>query len=78
MKTVKFIDRPCGTGKTSSMIESFEAGKHYFVVVPTIDEVQRVLKDSKVPFTQPEELLNTDTATCNCLTSALMGPNRAI
>jgi hypothetical protein len=62
---VKFLDRPCGTGKSTRMISSFETGKHYFVVVPTIDEVQRVLKESKVPFTQPQELLNTDTETCN-------------
>ena len=55
MNAVKFIDRPCGTGKTTRMINSFCPTEQYLVVVPTLSEVQRVLRDSRVPFTEPDE-----------------------
>jgi len=55
MNKVIFKDRPCGTGKTSQMIESFYPTEQYLVVVPTLSEVERVLSRSKVPFTEPDE-----------------------
>ena len=58
MQTVKFIDRPCGTGKTTQMINNFCSTEQYVVVVPTLSEVQRVLCASKVPFTEPDEHLH--------------------
>ena len=58
MNAVKFIDRPCGTGKTTQMINSFCPMEQYLVVVPTLSEVQRVLNTSKVPFTEPDERLH--------------------
>ena len=58
MNKVKFIDRPCGTGKTTQMINSFCPTEQYLVVVPTLSEVQRVLNTSKVPFTEPDEHLH--------------------
>jgi hypothetical protein len=57
MNAVKFIDRPCGTGKTTRMINSFCPTEQYLVVVPTLSEVQRVLRDSRVPFTEPDDKL---------------------
>ena len=58
MNKVTFIDRPCGTGKTSRMINSFCPTEQYLVVVPTLSEVQRVLNTSKVPFIEPDEHLH--------------------
>ena len=55
MNAVKFTDRPCGTGKTTQMINSFCPTEQYVVVVPTLSEVQRVLNTSKVPFIEPDE-----------------------
>ena len=46
MNAVKFIDRPCGTGKTTQMINSFCPTEQYLVVVPTLSEVERVLRDT--------------------------------
>ena len=57
MNAVKFIDRPCGTGKTTQMINSFCPTEQYLVVVPTLSEVERVLRDSRVPFKEPDEKL---------------------
>ncbi|MBG6203067.1 hypothetical protein IWQ48_004224 [Labrenzia sp. EL_13] len=36
---VKIIDRPCGWGKSSELIKSFERDKRYLVVLPTLDEI---------------------------------------
>ena len=58
MNKVTFIDRPCGTGKTTQMINSFCPTEQYVVVVPTLSEVQRVLNTSKVPFIEPDEHLH--------------------
>lgn len=52
-RVVKIIDRPCGYGKTTDIIASFEKDRKYLVVVPFLDEVERVMGDSKVPFHQP-------------------------
>jgi hypothetical protein len=51
---VRIIDRPCGSGKTTKMLDSFEPHKLYLVVVPLLTEVARVLDQARVPFTAPE------------------------
>jgi hypothetical protein len=52
--TVTFKDRPCGSGKTSDLLESFEPNEKHFVVVPTRDEIDRVLQHASVPFSTPK------------------------
>ncbi len=51
---VRIIDRPCGYGKTTLLLSSFKEDRKYLVVVPTLDEVQRVIQGAKVPFVEPE------------------------
>jgi hypothetical protein len=47
-------DYPCGSGKTSRMLEGFKLSSKYLVVVPYLSEVLRVLEGSKgVLFKQP-------------------------
>ena len=54
MKTkVTIIDQPCGSGKTSRMLKSFQRDLKYLVVVPLLSEVQRVIKDASVEFKEP-------------------------
>ena len=51
---IKIIDKPCGLGKTTSMINGFEPLKKYLVIVPLLTEVQRVIEQSRrVAFVQP-------------------------
>lgn len=51
----KFIDAPCGTGKTSYLLKNFEEDKQYLVIVPVLTEVKRFIKDANVEFSQPSE-----------------------
>lgn len=51
---VRVIDRPCGYGKTTQLLKSFKSDRRYLVVVPTLDEVQRVIDGASVLFVQPE------------------------
>ena len=55
--TVQFTDRACGSGKTKAMYRSFEHGKKYFVVVPTVGERDTVIEspEVKVAFDKPRE-----------------------
>ena len=53
--TVTIRDYPCGSGKTTSMIEGFRSDRKYLVIVPLLTEVDRVVERSKsVPFQQPQ------------------------
>ena len=52
---VRIIDRPCGSGKTTKMLNSFEPERRYLVVVPLLTEVARVLDEACVPFEAPED-----------------------
>ena len=53
-KVIKIIDYPCGSGKTTRMIEGFRPENKYLVVVPYLTEVTRVIEDSKdTEFVQP-------------------------
>jgi hypothetical protein len=51
---IKFMDRPCGAGKTTELLKSFDKGKRYFCVVPTLSEVDRYLNEACVDFVTPE------------------------
>ena len=52
--TVTIRDYPCGSGKTTSMIEGFRSDRKYLVIVPLLTEVDRVVEWSKsIPFQQP-------------------------
>ena len=52
--TVTIRDYPCGSGKTTSMIEGFRSDRKYLVIVPLLTEVKRVIECSKsTPFQQP-------------------------
>ena len=51
--SITIYDRPCGTGKTSRLLNNFEGDQKYLVVVPYLTEVDRVLKGACVHFEQP-------------------------
>ena len=56
MKTtpIKIIDKPCGSGKTTAMINNFNNQDKYLVIVPMLSEVDRIVEGSKeVEFVQP-------------------------
>ena len=54
--TIHIKDRPCGSGKTTSMIEGFQSDRKYLVITPLKTEVRRIIEGSKsVPFQQPHE-----------------------
>ena len=58
---IKIIDRHCGSGKTTAMIEGFSNDNNYLVVVPYVREIERVIRQStKVTFVQPNEEDNDD------------------
>lgn len=46
-------DYPCGSGKTSKMIEGLSYDKKYLIVVPLLSEVERIISLSHVSFHQP-------------------------
>jgi len=56
-------DYPCGSGKTTSMINNFQKEEKYLVILPYLKEVDRVILEScNVPFIQPtstETISNT-------------------
>ena len=53
-KVIKIIDYPCGSGKTTKMIEGFTPENKYLVILPMLTEVTRVIEASKdIEFVQP-------------------------
>ena len=42
-RPVVFVDRPCGTGKTTALIESLQPDRKYLIVVPFLDEAVDVV-----------------------------------
>ncbi len=53
---INIKDQPCGSGKTTSMIEGFQRDRKYLVITPLKTEVRRIIEGSKsVPFQQPHE-----------------------
>ncbi len=43
---VKFIDRPCGVGKSSDTYANLSYDKRYLIVVPDLGEVERVIEET--------------------------------
>ena len=77
--TVTIRDYPCGSGKTTSMIEGFHSDRKYLVIVPLLTEVDRVVEWSKsTPFQQPHANdNNTPTKTESLESMVLQGQNIA-
>ena len=52
--SIKIIDKPCSSGKTTAMINNFNNRDKYLVIVPLLSEVDRIVEGSKeVEFVQP-------------------------
>ena len=53
---IKIIDKPCGSGKTTAMINGFNNQNKYLVIVPLLTEVQRIIEHSlEVAFVEPKD-----------------------
>lgn len=63
MAKVKIIDKPCGTGKTTELMASFEQNKKYLVIVPFLSEVDRIIGgvSKLIPFHTPTVSTSTPT-----------------
>ncbi len=74
---VTIRDYPCGSGKTTSMIEGFRSDRKYLVIVPLLTEVDRVVEWSKsTPFQQPHANdNNASTKTKSLESMVLQGQN---
>ncbi len=46
-KVTKIEDCPCGSGKTTRMIESFKEYQKYLFILPLLSEVTRAIEGSK-------------------------------
>ena len=52
--TITIKDYPCGSGKTTAMLKSFNKQEKYLVITPYLSEVERVIEQSVgVEFVQP-------------------------
>ena len=43
-KVIKIEDYPCGSGKTTRMIENFKEVQKHLVILPILTEVTRVIE----------------------------------
>ena len=72
-KEIKIADYPCGSGKTTRMIENFKENRKYLVILPSLSEVDRVMEASKgIKFVQPDENDNAQGAKTSSLESQLL------
>jgi hypothetical protein len=55
-QSVTVVDKPCGTGKTTGLLKSFDPTRKYLLIVPLLTEVDRVKKDAIVPFVSPTNM----------------------
>jgi len=78
-KEIKIIDYPCGSGKTTRMIENFKEDRKYLVILPLLSEIDRVIEASKgIEFVQPDENDNAQgTKTSSLESQLLLGNNIA-
>ena len=71
-KVIKIEDYPCGSGKTTKMIENFKEDRKYLVILPLLSEIKRVIKASKeVKFVQPDKNDNDQGTKTSSLESKL-------
>ena len=69
--TVK--DYPCGSGKTTAMLESFNKQEKYLVITPYLSEVERVIEQAVgVEFVQPCTESSTHTTKLDSLRELLL------
>ena len=78
MREVIIKDSPCGSGKTSQLLNSFKTTKKYLVVVPILSEVTRVLTDACVDFYEPVVSDNFETKLGHALSLIDAGLNVVI
>lgn len=53
-RPITIQDYPCGSGKTTRMINSFKPEEKYLVILPYLSEVDRVIEDTpNISFVQP-------------------------
>ena len=78
-KVIKIEDYPCGSGKTTRMIENFKEDQKYLVILPMLTEVTRVIESSKdIEFVQPHANDNEQgTKTSSLEAQLLLGSNIA-
>ena len=78
-EVIKINDYPCGSGKTTKMIENFKEDQKYLVILPLLSEVTRVIEGSKdIEFVQPDENDNEQgTKTSSLEAQLLLGNNIA-
>ena len=64
-KVIKIEDYPCGSGKTTRMIENFKEDQKYLVILPLLSEVDRVIEAAKgIKFVQPDKNDNEQKVEC--------------
>ena len=78
-KVIKIEDYPCGSGKTTRMIENFKEDRKYLVILPLLSEVDRVIEAAKgIKFVQPDKNDNDQgTKTSSLESKLLLGSNIA-
>ena len=47
MAHIRIVDVPCGYGKSSRIVSSFDKREKYIAVVPYLSEVQRFIADAR-------------------------------
>jgi hypothetical protein len=71
MAHIKIIDQPCGWGKSTRILDSFEKPEKYIVVAPYLSEVQRYIEGAKQRsgfiLTQPLSTEGNKTSHCERL-----------
>lgn len=77
MEQVTIIDRPCGSGKTTEIISSFETDKKYLVIVPFLDEIERLIEGTRgyCEFRQPLTDNSNETKKHHLMELVLCGEN---
>ena len=70
---INIHDYPCGSGKTTRMIEGFEKDRKYLIILPLLTEVERVISQSMtVEFVQPLDNDNEEGTKTSSLQSQLL------